>query len=178
MSVAQPLGNSAAFDDVARAEAHAFATAAPLLADLRDKAALLQLNGVNARLAASADVQARRVLVEADRELAAAKARVYLRLDVRALDATGSVPVGPSLARPDSCRGRLRFFVDGGDKERPVGSIATGAVPRASSLPIVAIRNGTQRARRRRSAAGSGGSRSRADLKGARGRRRRAGSGR
>lgn len=105
-------------------------------------------------------------------------ALVYLRLDVRAVDATGSVPVGPTLAMPNSCRGRS-LFVNGGDKERPVGSIAAGAVPRALSLPIVDIRTGTQpRARRRRSAAGSGGSGSRADLKGARGRRRRAGSGR
>ncbi len=69
----QPLGNPAFVDDLARAEAQAFATAAPLLAELRDKAALLQLTRASARLAATADVQARRVLVEADRELAAAR---------------------------------------------------------------------------------------------------------
>lgn len=69
----QPLGHPAFVDDLARAEAQAFATAAPLLADLRDKAALLQLTRVSARLAATADVQARRVLVEADRALAAAR---------------------------------------------------------------------------------------------------------
>ena len=69
----QPLGHPSLVDDLARAEAQAFATAAPLLAELRDKAVLLQLNGVTARLAATADVQARRVLVEAERELTAAR---------------------------------------------------------------------------------------------------------
>jgi type VI secretion system protein ImpL len=69
----QPLGSPGFVDDLARAEAQAFAAAAPLLADLRDKAALLQLGEAAARLAATADAQARRVLTEADQELAAAR---------------------------------------------------------------------------------------------------------
>jgi type VI secretion system protein ImpL len=69
----QPLGSPGFVDDLPRAEAQAFAAAAPLLADLRDKAALLQLGEAAARLAATADAQARRVLTEADQELAAAR---------------------------------------------------------------------------------------------------------